>query len=689
MAFNESYDLRDFNSFADFIANAKTVLEGENVEFLFKSDTAFTDRDAMGYQVQFDGSVGSCSSSILEVTSNIHFADDDKPRICIKPRDVSNTNTLKWNTSIGSWQLRLEFDLYGSTMPENITLEGRQTENTRYTICSFTSVSGGQRLILDICGKTWDISTPQERQWEQIQCLISSLPIIEKSGTPSSYIDDNDSSDIYNPDIEPVDYSNPPNMYYMYSRLYSVNSDYADKQQEYDRKVEFRIPDGVRICYYRDNESRSNVMLRLEPCEFKFREYSNGSWSQWQSTTNLSIYTNHYFADIADDNYIEFNGRYYYSACNTNIPLANSEDDAYRYLEHEINDDEMYIQQKEHPNKSGDGINSQTDDLNECSVRAILSRLYTMSYSNLVILSNVIFNNDATEMKSLLKGLEMYGNNPIACIADLYYTPIALSDFIDVTGTNSVKFGSYLAEPSGLSVNQVNFNKGIKQLCSTFIHGQFGDWRDQELVTYQLYLPFCGMMQLDSSVFVNHTLTVKVTYDLRSHNMKYYIFADAKLYTTKECSLGVNFVIMGNDTSGKAIQNLNNLTGLARSVAQVGLSVGSPVNAVGLATGAGDLATSAVSSIVSMTKEAPTQMTGNSSPASACNDIMYPFLLIKTQKHTYPAKLNQVYGMPCNVVNKIGNSKGFTVVESPELVGNMLAEEKEAITALLAKGVYL
>ena len=45
--------------------------------------------------------------------------------------------------------------------------------------------------------------------------------------------------------------------------------------------------------------------------------------------------------------------------------------------------------------------------------------------------------------------------------------------------------------------------------------------------------------------------------------------------------------------------------------------------------------------------------------------------------------------MPCNVVNKIGNSKGFTVVESPELVGNMLAEEKEAITALLAKGVYL
>lgn len=677
MAFNETYDLADFNSFADFIANAKDVLEGENCELLFKSDTTFTDRDNIGYEVDFNTNTGRISSGILSF--DMHFEDEDKPRITIVPDRTRNTNILRWDS--GTWNLRLDFNIYNADITDGVLSPSIATENSNYSNCLINGTSN--KLILNLYGKDF----PDGHAWEAVKIQLSSLPISESH--PESYIDDEDDSYIYNPDVEPSDYSNPPNMYYMYSRLYSVNSDYGDKQQEYDRKVEFRVPDGIRICYYRDNESKSNVMLDIEPCEFKSREYVNGSWTAWSTMSDLSVYREHYFADIATDNYIEFNNRYYYSACNTNIPLASSEDDAYRYLEHEINDDEMYIQQKEHPNKSGDGINSQTDDLNECSVRAILSRLYTMSYSNLVILSNVIFNNNASEMEDLLKGLEMYGNNPIACIADLYYTPIALSDFIDVSVTNGVKFGSYLAEPTGLSVNQVNFNKGIKQLCSTFIHGQFGDWRDQELVTYQLYLPFCGMMQLDSSVFVNHTLTVKVTYDLRSHNMKYYIFADAKLYTTKECSLGVNFVIMGNDTSGKAIQNLNNLTGLARSVAQVGLSVGSPVNAVGLATGAGDLATSAVSSIVSMTKEAPTQMTGNSSPASACNDILYPFLLIKTQKHTYPAKLNQVYGMPCNVVNKIGNSKGFTVVESPELVGNMLAEEKEAITALLAKGVYL
>lgn len=675
--FNETYDLADFNSFADFIANAKDVLEGENCELLFKSDKIFTDRDNIGYEVDFNTNAGRISSGILSF--DMHFVDENKPRMTIVPDKTRNASVLRWDTDM--WQLRLRFFIYNADITDQMLYPSTVTENAIYSTCSIDGFDN----ILNIVIKGY--SNPDKTPWEQVKIRLDSLPISESN--PEAYIDDEDESHIYDSEETPADYSNPPNMFYMYSRLYSVNSDYADKQQEYDRKVEFRVPDGIRMCYYRDNESRSNVILDIEPCEFKVREYNGSSWSNWQTMTDLYLYKDHYFADIADDNYIEFNNRYYYSACNTNIPLAGSADDAFRYLEHEINDDEMYIQQKEHPNKSGDGINSQTDDLNECSVRAILSRLYTMSYSNLVILSNVIFNNDATEMESLLKGLEMYGNNPIACIADLYYTPIALSDFIDVTGTNSVKFGSYLAEPTGLSVNQVNFNKGIKQLCSTFIHGQFGDWRDQELVTYQLYLPFCGMMQLDSSVFVNHTLTIKVTYDLRSHNMKYYIFADAKLYTTKECSLGVNFVIMGNDTSGKAIQNLNNLTGLARSVAQVGLSVGSPVNAVGLATGAGDLATSAVSSIVSMTKEAPTQMTGNSSPASACNDIMYPFLLIKTQKHTYPAKLNQVYGMPCNVVNKIGNSKGFTVVESPELVGTMLAEEKEAITALLAKGVYL
>ena len=682
MAFNETYDLVDFNSFADFIANAKAVLEGENCEFIFKSDKEFSDRDVMGYHLSFDNGAGSMRSSILEVTQNIHFADDEKPRIALQPRAQVNTNVLKWQG--GTWRLTLDFEIKGASIPENISLTGSQTPNTTTSTAVISSISGYNRLVLNIAGYDLDYT-----QWQNLECIISSLPIVEKGKNASDYIDDNDTSVIYDSSEIPSDYSNPPNMFYMYSRLYSLDSNYANKRQEYDRKVEFRVPDGIRMCYYRDNSSRSNVMLSIEPCEFKSREYVNGSWTAWTTITDLSVYASHYFADIESNNYIEFNNRYYYSSVNTNIPLAKSEDDAELYLDHSINDDEMYIQQREHPNKTGDSIDNQTSDLQDNSVRAILSRMYNMTYANLVILSNVIFNNDATEMDNLLKGLEMYGNNPIACIADLYYTPIDLSDFTDDTVTNSVKFGSYLAQPANLSVKQVNFNHGVKTLCNTFIYGQFGDWRDQELVNYELYLPFVGLTPLDNSIFVNHTLTVKVTYDLRSHNMKYYVFSDNKLIFTTECSLGVNFVIMGNDTSGKAIQNLQNLSGLARSAAQIGLSVASPLNAVGLASGAGDLATSAVSSIVNMTKEAPTMMSGNVSPASACNDILYPFLLIKIQQHTYPAKLNSVYGMPCNVVNKIGNSRGYTIVEHPNIIGNMLDEERAEIEQLLSTGIII
>lgn len=680
--FNETYDLLDFNSFADFIANAKAVLEGEGVEFLFKSDTAFTDRDSMGWDVSFDYTRGTMRSGILSF--DVHFLDDTKPRMVLQPRTERNTNTLKWDSGMNTWELKLDFNIFNADF--NGTITGNNTINTRYSNISLTDAGGGKRLVISLNGK--EFNTTPVHFWEYVNAIIN-FPIMEKSGAPSDYIDDEDTSDIYNSEVEPVDYSNPPNMYYMYSRLYSLDSNYANKREEYDRKVEFRVPDGIRMCYYRDNESRSNVMLSIEPCEFKSREYVNGSWTAWVTMTDLSIYASHYFADIESNNYIEFNNRYYYSSVNTNIPLAKNEDDAELYLDHSINDDEMYIQQREHPNKTGDGVDSQLSDLQDNSVRAILSRMYNMTYANLVILSNVIFNNDATEMDNLLKGLEMYGNNPIACIADLYYTPIDLSDFTDDTVTNSVKFGSYLAQPANLSVKQINFNHGVKTLCNTFIYGQFGDWRDQELVSYELYLPFVGLTPLDNSIFVNHTLTVKVTYDLRSHNMKYYVFADNKLIFTKECSLGVNFVIMGNDTSGKAIQNLQNLSGLARSAAQIGLSVASPLNAVGLASGAGDLATSAVSSIVNMTKEAPTMMSGNVSPASACNDILYPFLLIKIQQHTYPAKLNSVYGMPCNVVNKIGNSRGYTIVEHPNIIGNMLDEERAEIEQLLSTGIII
>lgn len=682
MAFNEVYDLVDFSSFAEFIQNAKEVIESENCEFIFNSDKEFTDRDAMGYHLSFDNGAGLMRSSILEVTSNIHFADENKPRIALQPRPQSGTNILRWQG--GTWRLLLDFEIKGASIPQNISLSGSQTENTLHSNAVISSIGGYNRFILNITGDSLNYT-----QWQSLDYTITSLPIVEKGKSADAYINNNDTSVIYDSSAEPKEYSNPPKLFYMYSGLYSVNSNYEDKQREYYRKVEFKVPAGVRFCYYTNNESRSNVMLEIAPCEFEVREEINGTWTSWQTVTDLSAYKNHYFADIDDDNYIEFNGRFYYSSCNTNIPKAKNEEDAFSYLEYDINDDEMYIQQKEHPNKSGDSLNSQTNDLQDNTVRAILSRLYKFDYANLVKISNVIFNANAGEMEDLLKGLEMYGNNPIACITDLYYTPIDLSDFIDATITNSVKFGSYLAEPSGLSVSQINYNHGIKVLANTFIHGQYGDWRDTYVVRYKLYLPFVGIVDLDANKYVNRTLTIKVTYDLRSHNMKYYLFADSKLLQTYEASLGVNMVIMGNDTSAKASQNIQSMLGMAHGTTSLALSVGAPVNPVGIASSIGDMAMNVGSAILNMTKEAPTTITGNVSPASACNDIFYPYLIIETQEHDYPTLLVNKFGMPCNVVNRVGNSKGFTIADNINLEGNMLDAEKKEIISIFKGGVII
>ena len=673
----------DFNSFAEFIENAKNVIESENCEFTFNSDTEFKDRDLLGWSADFNLNAGYLHSPILSF--DMHFLDEDKPRMCLAPRLVQNANRLLWDNN--TWRLDLDFFIENcEDVSESIYSNKSGAVNYSDVYISRDGTGGKPRLIFRLVGKT---SEQPYTQWESVSATITSLPIVEKGKDASDYINDNDTSVIYDSSNAPKEYENPPKLFYMYSGLYSVNSDYADKQQEYYRKVEFKVPSGVRFCYYRDNSMRSNVMLKIEPCEFEVREETNGAWSNWQTVTDLSLYKSHYFADIDVDNYLEFNRRFYYSSCFTNIPRAKDKEDAESYLDYRINDDEMRIQQKEHPNKTGDGLNSQTSDLQDNSVRAVLSRLYRLDYANLVKISNVIFNTDATEMTSLLKGLEMYGNNPIACITDLYYTPIDLSDFIDGTITNGMKFGSYLAEPSGLSVTQVNFNHGIKQLASTFIFGQYGDWRDTYFVKYKLYLPFVGIVDLDGNIYVDRTFTIKVTYDLRSHNMKYYLFADNKLVQTYEASLGVAMVIMGNDTSAKASQNLQSVLGMTRGVSSLALSMGAPVNPVGIASSIGDMAMNVGSTIVNMNKEAPTTISGNISPASACNDIFYPYLIIQTQEHDYPTKLVNQFGMPCNVVNLIGNSRGFTIADNINLQGNMLDEEKKEIISLFKGGVII
>lgn len=197
----------------------------------------------------------------------------------------------------------------------------------------------------------------------------------------------------------------------------------------------------------------------------------------------------------------------------------------------------------------------------------------------------------------------------------------------------------------------------------------------------KLYLPFVGFVPLEPEYWQNGTISVKYKFNVYDGSFSAHVIATPD---SKKISKMANTVI--GQYTGTAIVHVP-LTGLNYSSMVSGLigGAGAMVSAI-----AGGNVAAAATAALNTAASSPQVMSSNAYTASAAFlGQRKPFIVIERSVSHFPEKYSHDAGLPSKITTSLSAASGFTTVGEVDLSGiGASAEEKAAIRALLASGVY-
>lgn len=260
----------------------------------------------------------------------------------------------------------------------------------------------------------------------------------------------------------------------------------------------------------------------------------------------------------------------------------------------------------------------------------------------------------------------------------------------------SIKLGTYTS-------NAVGYEPGVDHkklnLGSAYIHPHFGgNFLDYSLTSAQLYVPFCGIIDIDISVFMGAYLSVDMVFDLLNgavtayvHKQRYSsgnLVEDKCFYTlTGQCSIdlpfsGIQTATLENQLMNTKTSSLKNaikgfasgatiVAGLTAAAASGGLTI--PIaGAIGSGVlGAADSMLNATKINYDMTHtEAPIKQMGSQDGVSGwyadLHAILYIYRPVVKDEYIQDESPNQVVFNPIAMLN-YGKTVGFATLDSTTL----------------------
>lgn len=230
---------------------------------------------------------------------------------------------------------------------------------------------------------------------------------------------------------------------------------------------------------------------------------------------------------------------------------------------------------------------------------------------------------------------------------------------------------------------EVKRSKAPKTVVSRYINPIYDDWR-QYYTNYYLYLPFVGIVALDSEKYVGHTLTVRLFVDVRTANVKYYILSDDVLMEQYESSCRVSLPCSSASPYSATRSKVASAEQLLKDTV---------TTATGIGTGnAGAVAGSlrnGISSAYGIIQSIPKKSVGSFSPSTSIYDSLHVYLMTETPEIIVDEGLKSNYGMPCNIWSSIGSHSGYLEVDDIRLKGAIPPDDKAEILNALKSGIYV
>lgn len=319
---------------------------------------------------------------------------------------------------------------------------------------------------------------------------------------------------------------------------------------------------------------------------------------------------------------------------------------------------------------------------------ALLTTSYSLSVANAHSFGNWLWSQGFD-----LSQLKMVVNNPIENIVSCKLFPFSVS------GTAAtVKLGNVASTVPG--------NKLAENVARTFDFGVcqfpklFG--ADLAFLNYppytiaKIYLPYIGFREIDSTFFTNSTVALKYYVDLvtgscRAILTSYYFDS---VGNTKQKEVMTFDGMIGQDvpvvSSNRAQVEAGYIVGGMQSALQLASGVGNLV-AGNIGGGISGIASSITNGINTAMTPYHTYNNGTPAPALSRFDEQRAFIIVESPVYTMPKKFAHQNGRVCNITARLGELKGYTVVDNTVDLSTIACnvEEREQLMRLLTTGIYI
>lgn len=264
---------------------------------------------------------------------------------------------------------------------------------------------------------------------------------------------------------------------------------------------------------------------------------------------------------------------------------------------------------------------------------------------------------------------------PINAIIGLGIVPVSPS----IGGTKVVKLGDV---DTGVSMPYVSTQFIQKSMGSVAIKKEVGCFLDYTDTNIAIYLPYCGMHQLNTEDVMGDTVTVTYNIDVLTGGI-------AAIIST--ANKGVVYQFTGNCLANVPLTSISYSQAIQNAVS-AGISIGGA--ALGAATGsmpmtamgAAGLAKSA--SNVVMNKHGAVGRSGRMGGAAGLMSVQRPFIIVTRPRKSVPKNLNKYTGYNYNATMNLKNAVGFTMVDQIRLDSiPCMEDERTELYNLLQEGV--
>lgn len=355
----------------------------------------------------------------------------------------------------------------------------------------------------------------------------------------------------------------------------------------------------------------------------------------------------------------------------------------------------------------------------------VFNRTYAMTAIQIRALADFLWNADDDKMTEIIEGLALYGENPLNGLIDCRLYPFDLSG-ISISGQEIIvgRVNTQVYGRKILNTANVVFDLGTCKFMKYF--NNFLDYAPY--TTGRLFLPYCGLVPIDTAEFMGKEISCKLIVDLITGACCCCIFLDGILTITANGICGIEISMTGTDSSSyanavvssfangivgvvgagagalggaklasvgssmmKSTSLINSLSNTRLDTYNKGLGIKHAGQGAAVASGAGGMLSAAQSFWEAQTTPVQYAQRGSSTPSCETWLPQYPFFIVDSPITDIPSGYGHNVGFACIETGTLSSFSGFTICSNVDTSGFAQATEAERaeLKQLLEAGVFL